>query len=204
MSFWRKNLWLMRWSQKKLFPCCNMNLTLKSKPMKVYKDSILNKKSFMRKNKLNLFKKMNSFPNLLMKKGKVCKKESMMFLKKNQRSKNKSLHSPIKKTKLLTFLNKKIKKSHLSKIKLFNLIKKLKKLNNPAESRSLNFKMSLWKKSSIIKKRSLSINKKMNSWPRKTKSSKNSLRTNQKLINKRSNLSKHNFNWWPSQVTKKE
>lgn len=189
-----KNLWLMKWSQKKLFPCCNMNLTSKSKPMKVYKDSILNKKSSMRKNKLNLFKRMNSFPNLLMKKGKTCKKESMMFLKKNLRSKNKLLHSLIKKMKLLTFPNKKIKKSHLSKIKLFNLIKKLKKLNNSAEPRSLNFKMSLWKKSSIMKKRLLSTNKKMSFWPRKIKNFKNSLKTNQKLMNKKSNLSKHNFN----------
>ena len=163
MSSLSKNLWLMKWSQKKLFPCYNMNLTSKSKLMKVYKDSILNKKFSMRKNKLNSFKRMNSFPNLSMKKDKTCKKELMMFLKKNLKSKNKLLHSLIKKTKLPIFPNKKIKKSHPSKIKFFSLTRRLKKSNNPAEPKNLNFKMSLWKKSLIMRKRLLSTNKKMNS-----------------------------------------
>lgn len=110
MSSSSKNLWLMKWSQKKLFLCCNMNLTSKSKLMKVYKGSILNKKSFMKKNKLNSFKRMNSFPNLSMKKDKACKKESMMFSKKSLRSKNKLSQSLIKKMKLPIFPNKKIKK----------------------------------------------------------------------------------------------
>lgn len=194
MNSLSKSLWLMKWSRKKLFQCCSMNLMSKSKLMKVYKDSILNKKFFMRKSKLNSFKKMNSFPNLSMKKDKACKKESMMFLKKSLRSKNKSLHLLTKKMKLPTFQNKKIKKSHLSKTKLLNLTKRLKKLNNPAEPRSLNFKMSLWKKSLIMKRRSLLTNKKINSWLRKTKNSKNSLKTNQKLMNKRLNHLKQNFN----------
>lgn len=143
----------MRLSQKTPFQCCNMNLTWKLKVMKVYKDNTLSRKFFIKKNKLNSHKKFNSLLSRLMMKNKACRKELMKLSNKNQKLKSKSLHSHIKKIKYQISPNKKIKNSHLSKIKFFNWLKKLKKSNNSVEPKSLKFKISSWKKSLIMKKK---------------------------------------------------
>lgn len=91
MSFSKNNSWLIKWSPRKLSPCSNTSLILRPRLMTVLKLNTPNKRYSMKKKKSNLFKKINSFLILYLKKDKIYKRKLMILPRKNPKSKSNSL-----------------------------------------------------------------------------------------------------------------
>lgn len=124
----------------------SINMILKQKLMTVSKLSILNKKCFTRKNKSNLYKKINIWRRHLPKKRTPFKKKSIKSPGKKLNFKNNPSPSPTKKTKSPTSASPKTKKYHPLNNNCSSLTKSWKKPGPWTEQRSLNFKTSSWKK----------------------------------------------------------
>lgn len=153
MSFSRNNSWLIKWSPRKQYPCSNTSSILRPKLMTVLKLNTPNRKSFTKKKKSNLFRKINSFLILYLKKEKIYKRKLMTLLRKNPKSKSNSLPLPIKKKRLsISQKLKTIKSSHY-KLNLLKWWKNSKKQDNRWGQSNQNFKINLWKKLSTTKRK---------------------------------------------------